>query len=156
MNKKLMAIGMIALTVLILAGAACSRHAFLKPFDGDAVNPAFVYNVTDKVVRRLQLNPQQRELCTKAVQTMANTALAQRSESGALRERLAMELGKDTPDWKAVEALTTRKAELFKLVMDSGWAELIALHATLSPSQRAALAQLILDHGGEGGPHHPW
>jgi Spy/CpxP family protein refolding chaperone len=150
-------IGAVALLVVfgVLVGTGCTYLQAAKgPFDGDTVNQAFVEHVVDKVGHRLDLTPYQTARFRETVTAMLTKALARREETRAVREALAGELGKDQLDRKAVEALLHRRLELAQAVLESGADDLIALHATLRPEQRALLSELVLEHGGSGG--HGW
>lgn len=147
--KRTSAIMLMLLITLTLGACTCFR-AMKGPFDNGAINSAFVETIVDKAETRLDLTPAQRTEFRTIVEKMLSTALAQRQESMELRQRLADELRSAQLNKGEVDRLLKRKMELMRAVLDSGSADLVALHATLSQQQRDKLAELMLEHGQSG------
>ncbi|WP_419787184.1 Spy/CpxP family protein refolding chaperone [Pseudodesulfovibrio sp.] len=146
--KKMLIISVLVGVVML---GACTRFAAMKgPFNGDAVNTAFVEYVVDKAEDRLDLTDEQRDQFRVMVEKMAAKALEQRPEVNALRVKMAEEVRKPRLDMDAMEALMKERMQLFCIIMEEEKDAFVAFHATLTDEQKGALAQLILDHGKKG------
>lgn len=138
----------LACLVITLITVGCTKYSAMKgPFDGNAVNKSFVEYLVEKADDKLDLNEAQQQQLTNVITTMVNTALAQRDEVRALKVQIADELRKEHLDQARLDELMALRMQLFRKVIDSGKAELAAFHATLSKTQRNALAQFVLEHG---------
>ena len=143
--KKVLVLGCLAITLLAVG---CTKYSAMKgPFDGNSVNKSFVEYLVDKADDKLDLNEAQQQQLAGVITTMVNTALAQRDEVRALKVQIADELRKENLDQARLDELMALRMQLFRKVIDSGKAELAAFHATLSETQRNALAQFVLEHG---------
>lgn len=145
--KKLYLAGLISLVVV----AGCAKLSAMKgPFDGDAINPAFVEVMVDKIDDKLDLQDEQEAELTAIMETMMQCALQLRPESDALKQQIADELRKKTLDEAALEKLMMARMQQFKTIFSSGKKELVRFHGSLNAAQREALAQLALEHGKHG------
>ena len=146
--KKKMIIGMLVCLAML---GACTKYAAMKgPVDGDKVNPAFVEYVVDKAEDRLDLTQQQRHLFQAMVQDVADNILESRPEADALYAQIADEVRQPRLDVDKVEGLFLKRMQFFRRVIEEEKGRFAAFHASLTDGQRAALAQLILDHRKKG------
>ena len=140
----------LALFVLMLTGA-CSHFAAMKgPFDGNAVNPAFVDAIVDRTESKLDFTQEQSDRFRQAVGKVMATALMQRPQNEKLKQELAESLRKPELDTQKIQDIMDRKRQAMRNFLNSGMKDLRELHATLAPEQREKLAQLVLEHGKEG------
>lgn len=146
--KKMTIIALLSAVAML---AACTKYAAMKgPFDEDGVNTAFVEYVTDKAGDKLDLTDSQRQEFQGLVDRMMANALERRPEVQKLRGKIADEVRKPQLDVEMVECLMKARMQLYRAVLEESRQDLVDFHANLTPAQREALAQMILDHGKKG------
>lgn len=146
--KKILIIAVLASVAML---GACTKFAAMKgPIVDDGINEAFVEYVTDKADDRLDLSDEQERQFHAMVRDMVATALEQQPQTEELRLMAAEEIRKEHLDMDKLVDIMRERADLLKLVMKSGRQDFINFHASLTPQQREAMAQLIIDHGKKG------
>jgi len=137
--------------VCVAVVGACTRYAAMKgPFDGEAINTAFLEFVVDKADDKLNLTDSQQIELSGLVEKMLLTALEQRPQADALRKELATQMLNEELDMDAVEAIIAKRMQLYHSVLEIGKSELVAFHGTLTDEQRTELCRFIMEHGKHG------